>query len=504
MAIEDSQPSAELAEIADTAQEKADTYDQVTDANLAANSVCESTVTLDDEADDIADGAESMAVSPAVEVAEEDVAPVPVAHPIAKRAIVLADADVTSSAVIESTKPGEVETPMPHVQNDLTVAKPVEAATVTASKVATIETRVAPAERPVVPDVQECSEFEPIPEDEDNEGDSQSSLESLLLDKLDDEPEDEPEKSEWFEEFEVVPPALREEFTAKVPKPEDTKRLIEKANPPADSESEADEPYEEIEPLSNSDAVLDDTNVDYARDIADQIEFTEKPETIARVKAVAEGLEPPFRSPGALACMYQLAKQLQPHFTEFDTLIVDDISGRIPALVYRKLINDARAAEGLPPTETYFVNGKYGLLINDPLSRDFTAPEGRILVFTEFASSAFAALNLYNAILNNQPEAQVDIAAIGVYRPMGAIRTHLETGSNLYIGDNGPAMGELLYHTSKSVRYKGVFKTTDDIIGRREPGDVYDGAIVARAREEAKYVANAFAEILAETEEDKR
>lgn len=69
-----------------------------------------------------------------------------------------------------------------------------------------------------------------------------------------------------------------------------------------------------------------------------------------------EKLHPPFNTEACVAAFESLGNQLKDSLHEYDTIIGDDISGRLPTIVFAELAKRKREQLGLTPPQVLYIN----------------------------------------------------------------------------------------------------------------------------------------------------
>lgn len=94
----------------------------------------------------------------------------------------------------------------------------------------------------------------------------------------------------------------------------------------------------------------------------------------------------PFNAIGIMSVMFEVAEQLNPSLASYDLVVGDDVSGRLPAILYWRLANARRLQNGLPRASIRFINGRWGRngdLLPDCAFRPEPADGSRSLIVTE-------------------------------------------------------------------------------------------------------------------------
>jgi hypothetical protein len=473
--------SAEAAEKPDILPEPRN--DACTEANLVVAAQSPEVVALDDVSEDIGDAADALVSGPSANLKPESGESPrerlePLAQAVGAKAVVHAPKETTPlRAAQASEEPREVEAKekLPTVaeaeSTEVESPKKPVLQQPPAEEIATSPQQIATnAEVPTTPKVTSSASAEDVQEEQQPQSESARPPVSS-------KPEEEPEPSA----SEKPLPETKEPEAPEV-------ELL----PPEVVQAQSE--YEDILPWKGHDDEIVDP---YLKKYTDEVKFTVDPEKIEQIEELCKELDFPFRSPTAVTCMYELAEQLQPHLAEYSRIVGDDTSGRLPALVYRKLINQARAKAGLPPAQTFFIAGSGEQLWREYFPELASPFEGRTLVVTEYTSSGRSPAEMYYSLASHTPEHEVDFAMIGAEEGAAeVVKESTEAGSRIFIGNEGSIVASLLYHPGR-VEYKGVFKRAGDARAVRQPKEYYDGAAVARARQDAARIAEKFGELLA-------
>ncbi len=89
----------------------------------------------------------------------------------------------------------------------------------------------------------------------------------------------------------------------------------------------------------------------------ERIGWKEKKSDIETPEEMAEKLDGPFEHPEVIEAFENLSEQIGDRFGDYETIISDDASGRLPSLVLRKLISRVREEESKKSPDTFFVVG---------------------------------------------------------------------------------------------------------------------------------------------------
>jgi hypothetical protein len=478
--------------------EKPDSTSEVdsrTAANLEASARSEVPTVLIEEADGVTDAGE-VTVTPPKAAPEKQIsepAAKPAARPLAQKAVTLAATQKPSSPASTPPQESSVEPIKETVQSSGKPAPestPVEVAKVAAPEAVKDEPKKVADSAPTVPKPTEAatptSPKAPKPKAEEGDGGSgKPPAETLNTDAFDDGEDNNKNvgSSEGPTQLEAqVEDAKVAELV--LPKEADT----------SDEPSEKD--HELRDRLRRDHPSTDETNNWLKKSQAESVVHMAPEAVVKRVKELSSEMkETPFRSPTYLTCMYELAEQLRPHLAEYGTLIVSDTNSRLPALVFRNLINEARDAAGLAHVDIRFVNGLAGGNLQDyPGVTDFTTAEGRALIFSD-AVIGRSSLDLHEALRQNNPDTGIDVAGVGDYRRESEwVQQQLGEDARVIVGNRSRGV-PYLYPDINTLN-RGVDRWPGAFEQRRHPANMYDSEAVVRARRDAAQVAEGFSELL--------
>jgi hypothetical protein len=214
----------------------------------------------------------------------------------------------------------------------------------------------------------------------------------------------------------------------------------------------------------------------------------------AQLQKLTQECEFPFTMESTIAALYSLAEQLQPHLLEYDRMIVDDVSARVPSIIYYQLINEARLTAGLPRMRRFLVNGRLPAIGMDRTVEAYS-PEGRTLIFTEYSYTGSSLQRLYDALKEREPEADVDMAIIGM-DTQAPFDVGASTPESLtfFVGHADHAGGGALDLLASKL-YPGVVKLRNEPEPYRWPRRYREQWAVNRSREDARHIAEAFSRL---------
>ncbi|MGC9048982.1 MAG: hypothetical protein ACP5IX_02080 [Patescibacteria group bacterium] len=217
--------------------------------------------------------------------------------------------------------------------------------------------------------------------------------------------------------------------------------------------------------------------------IAEKIEFPFKPNLSNRKPS--EVIE-------ALAC---LVIKLERDLSTYDTILSDDVSGRLPSLFLRELINRIRSKAGKEPVKTYFLAaGRYWWLIEkDKAIRNFLVGKkkeiGKALVVTEYIESGHGITRLMELL--KELGINFDVAAVSADSNSA---DYIQKFGNIFkkvrYGKECSRIG-LSFHSARE-RYSGVRKHPESISAHPEAVSLEDRSSLVRAREDANFLAEEF------------
>jgi hypothetical protein len=189
--------------------------------------------------------------------------------------------------------------------------------------------------------------------------------------------------------------------------------------------------------------------------------------------------------------MFKLAEQINPNLANYDLIVGDDTSGRLPALLYWRLANARRRDLGVQNASIRFMNGRYGRAMPADTFPPDSTDSSRALIVTEYVSSGSAALRIYNAVGAQRRKNQVDIAAVDT----GRKSLFLESGSTFYFVENIGNYGASANLYGGNLSAKGVNKGSDSPHSYRSLDPLQPEA-VQRARQDIEMIADEFYHLL--------
>lgn len=178
--------------------------------------------------------------------------------------------------------------------------------------------------------------------------------------------------------------------------------------------------------------------------------------TDPRIVAMEDKNDFLFGDSRIICALFNLASKLEPRVLEFDTLVGDDVSGRLPTLFLRKVLNNLRIARGGDNIQTLFIAGGSNFLpgvgssgIESLIRRQ--SELGSILFSTEYIRKGQSATVLTEFL--REKSMDVTIAAVTVSHELD---TH-QVNYPLYYGeiDDGPFLVFYIRHEYCGVEKKG-------------------------------------------------
>ncbi|MFA6593756.1 MAG: hypothetical protein WCT16_00705 [Candidatus Buchananbacteria bacterium] len=165
-----------------------------------------------------------------------------------------------------------------------------------------------------------------------------------------------------------------------------------------------------------------------------------------------------------LALVRDLARlilELKDKLADYDTIISDDASGRLPSLFFRKIINRQKKKSGQKGVKTFFASGGQheDKVIMNGLREFFTKNReqlGKVLLVTEYIDSGFSISRLIDIL--QRAGVDFDLAAVSLYYDVDEYKTRPQLRRHLRYG--GVNNGGLYFY---SYYGRGVVKTPSKI-----------------------------------------
>lgn len=168
--------------------------------------------------------------------------------------------------------------------------------------------------------------------------------------------------------------------------------------------------------------------------------ITSKIDTVELLKKIKNN----FFNRRVINSISRLILELKCKFLEYDTILSDDVGGRIPSLIFYYLINKKRKEEGRPPIKIYFLacsantDNRTNALWNFLYKKKECI--GKALVVTEYISSGTTISRLTHLL--ESVGINFDIASVSINDEAKMYPQHVS--KRLYYGDVGDS-GEDLY-----------------------------------------------------------
>ncbi len=141
---------------------------------------------------------------------------------------------------------------------------------------------------------------------------------------------------------------------------------------------------------------LEQTNVEQTNSILDNVKSWDPKNT----KKIAK-------------CFSILTEVIQDELSSYDTVIGDDVKGRLPTLFFREVINKKKNEEGLEPVDTYFLipkRARYPKVNEGILNFIGSKNMKKVLLVTEYVESGYSLGTIVKAL--NVHKIPFDIVAI--------------------------------------------------------------------------------------------
>jgi len=141
--------------------------------------------------------------------------------------------------------------------------------------------------------------------------------------------------------------------------------------------------------------------------------------------------------------MFGLAERMNHYLGDYDLIVGDDPSGRLPALYVRELVNKRRAEQGLRPAAIRFVRGRSLARIENAqalTSGDFipgeNMPDARTVLVTEQIQSGHTMAQIYETVSQKRRASKIDIASLNSDYTADQLREQFaySLDSSIYIG----------------------------------------------------------------------
>ena len=208
---------------------------------------------------------------------------------------------------------------------------------------------------------------------------------------------------------------------------------------------------------------------------------------------MTEKLHPPFNTEAVISAFSNLAEAIKPFLHNYNVIIGDDVSGRLPTLVIANLAGKRRRQMGLSNPSVFFINAGASItLAGRPeitlpkiagIISQHRSPNQNILIVTEFVGTGASLAALANEFRRQ-----------GIIPDLCVLNSHNDPalidslkGYRIYCGSSKNNVGSLFYKNTALTGVKSPF--TSSIAARLLLTP--DGrAQVIQAREDMKTIAN--------------
>lgn len=208
-----------------------------------------------------------------------------------------------------------------------------------------------------------------------------------------------------------------------------------------------------------------------------------------------------FNDPGFLDSLAKLVVKLDlgGKVNEYDAIIGDDTSGRLPSLVLRSVINKKREDEKKKKIDIYFVAGGRNMMEEREKNIDeFIGKKGesvkKALLVTEFISSGGSVARLAEILKNNGID--YDIAAVSVESllELNSEENTRELAKKVIFGNEGAGGLHAWDNNLSGLTKGGMFSPIREAHASRS--EYADQESINKSREDAKIVAEELAKLL--------
>jgi len=143
-------------------------------------------------------------------------------------------------------------------------------------------------------------------------------------------------------------------------------------------------------------------------------EIQKKLSNLGDIMKLAEKVEPPFNHL-SIEALARLVIKLERDLPTYDTILSDDVSGRLPSLLLRKIIDKVRSKNNLGPVKTYFLAaGRYAKSEKRESIKKFLTDKrnaiGKALLVTEYIQSGEGIAWVMNSL--QEAEINFDVASV--------------------------------------------------------------------------------------------
>jgi hypothetical protein len=204
----------------------------------------------------------------------------------------------------------------------------------------------------------------------------------------------------------------------------------------------------------------------------------------------------PFTAGVVVRTMFDLAERLNPGMANYDLVVGDDTSGRLPAILYWRLINKRRNESGLPPAACRFMSGRYLGDSAPPLPIEST-PGSRALIITEWIQTSSSVKTIYDAVKKIRDGSRIDIGSLGRANDKALDLGH---GSAVFAADNSPN-DQIDHHLyGPAIRqHIGVHKSWGDLHSKRLGPIAFSAMLSNKARADIQTIADTIYPLLPTT-----
>jgi len=207
-----------------------------------------------------------------------------------------------------------------------------------------------------------------------------------------------------------------------------------------------------------------------------------------------------YYSRAVIEALMNLGLEIGDQASDFDTVLSDDASGRLPSLFFRSIIDVARKKEGKDPVQTFFIAGGF---IDSKRESEVNAfierkkqELGRTLLVTEYVFSGGSVRQLMQMLRKNGID--FDVAVLSSLKDEKTLAKNAASSSRIHIGEMGDSAAGAFYGHDRA---SGVDKRYESE-GSAHPKR-YDGADreeMTKARNDMKILAGEVTRLL--TRED--
>jgi hypothetical protein len=201
---------------------------------------------------------------------------------------------------------------------------------------------------------------------------------------------------------------------------------------------------------------------------------------------LAHRVSAPFNDPRLLLALSRLGMSLGPHLTHYDTILGDDASGRVPALLVGRWARQKRQESGRKTPNLYFIHPVPGYSHHytefEAFLKKHKGAINHVLFVTEYIKSGAHAGNIVEIL--SEHNIKSDVATVSLIDDPSTY----SLGEYLFYGDISEETGHRAFHRNAGV--SGVYTNsmlTGATVCRRGPAFFEN---VQRARQDAALVAD--------------